>query len=227
MVIKQRAVRQEQKIERRQAILAAARVLFERTPYPDISMQQVAGHAALAKGTLYLYFKTKEELFLALLEQELAGWFDEMDAWLSGLNDDGQTCTRQDFVARLAGSLAGREIAIRLIVISQAILERNIAYATALSYKQLLHDRMQHTGAKLEACLPFLSSGLGARLILWIYLLIIGVQSAAEPAPLLRQALEEPGLQALRVDFQTEIQRILSVLIDGLACSADYVEVNK
>ncbi len=219
MPIKQRAVHQEQKAERRQAILEAARALFVQMPYAEISMQQVAVHASLAKGTLYLYFQTKEALFLALLEEELAVWFDEMDAWLSDLKSSGRASSPEEFVERLGHSLASREVAVRLIVISQAILEHNIDYPTALKYKQFIHDRMQATGAGLETCLAILRPGQGSRLILWIYLLIIGVQSVAEPAPLLRQALQEPGLQGLRVDFQTEIQRILTALIAGLSCS--------
>ena len=216
MVIKQRAIHRDQKLERRRAILDAARELFEQAPYSEISMLDMAEHAKLAKGTLYLYFKTKEELFLALLEQELDSWFDEMDAWLAGFLETRLTPAPGEFVSVLSQSLAQRSLAIRLIVISETILESNIDFATALRYKQLLHARMAATGAALEQLLPFLTPGAGIRLILWVYMLIIGVQSVAEPAPIVRRALEASELRPLRVDFRTEIETILSTLIAGL-----------
>ncbi|HVN54690.1 MAG TPA: TetR family transcriptional regulator [Anaerolineaceae bacterium] len=217
MVIKQRAIRHDQKLERRQAILAAGRELFDQASYSEISMESVSKRANLAKGTLYLYFKTKEELFLALLEQELESWFDEMDAWLAGARETGLPPTLREFASILSQSLAQRSLAVRLIAISETILESNIDYPTALRYKLLLHSRMAVTGAALESLLPFLSPGAGVRLILWVYMLIIGVQSVAEPAPIVRRTLEEPGLRPLRVDFQTEIESILSALIAGLS----------
>lgn len=217
MTIHRRAVHKEQKEERRQVILEAARQRFGQVPYEAISMSQVAEMAGLAKGTLYLYFKTKEELFLALLEQEFAAWFDEIDALLQGWQADGHVCSVEEFVDQLGQLLARYPTAVRLIVISQAILEHNIDFPVALAFKQVLHARMAQTGALLEACLPFVARGEGIRLVLWIYLLIVGVQNAAEPAPVVRQILDSPGMEAYRVDFLPEITQILTVLLKGLA----------
>jgi AcrR family transcriptional regulator len=41
-------------------------------------MAELAEQCGLAKGTLYLYFDSKEELFLAALELELAAWFEHL-----------------------------------------------------------------------------------------------------------------------------------------------------
>jgi AcrR family transcriptional regulator len=54
---------------RRACILNAARCVFARQGYADTVVDDIAGQAGIAKGTLYLYFKSKEEIFLgALLE---------------------------------------------------------------------------------------------------------------------------------------------------------------
>jgi AcrR family transcriptional regulator len=56
---------------KRAAILDAARAVFSRKGYSDAAVEDVAEEAHIAKGTLYLYFKSKEELYLAALASDL------------------------------------------------------------------------------------------------------------------------------------------------------------
>jgi AcrR family transcriptional regulator len=52
--------------ERKASILRAGMAVLERKDYHDITMEEVAREAGVAKGTPYLYFPTKEKLFSAL-----------------------------------------------------------------------------------------------------------------------------------------------------------------
>ena len=52
--------------ERKASILAAGMAVLERKDYRDITMEEVAREAGVAKGTPYLYFPTKEKLFTVL-----------------------------------------------------------------------------------------------------------------------------------------------------------------
>ena len=68
----------EERTERRRAaILAAAHTCFWKSGIRRTSIEDVANEAGLAKGTIYLYFAAKEELFAALAaqlcEEALAG----------------------------------------------------------------------------------------------------------------------------------------------------------
>src|SRR3972149_9538864 len=79
---RRRARSPEAKSARRAMILAAALPLLEDAELEAVVMDEVARKAGVAKGTLYLYFRTKEELFLGLLERAFEAWFDELDAQL-------------------------------------------------------------------------------------------------------------------------------------------------
>jgi AcrR family transcriptional regulator len=57
------------KAQRREDILAAAGRVFARRGYRNTEMQAVADEAGIAKGTLYLYYKSKEHLFLDAVDQ--------------------------------------------------------------------------------------------------------------------------------------------------------------
>src|SRR5262249_48927628 len=55
----------EARARRKEEILACATGVFAERGYPGTDMQAIADSAGVAKGTLYLYFTSKEELFLA------------------------------------------------------------------------------------------------------------------------------------------------------------------
>ena len=59
--------RVKEKEHRRQAILQAAKGLFFKQGFAATTMTQIAAAAELGKGTLYLYFQNKEELYISLL----------------------------------------------------------------------------------------------------------------------------------------------------------------
>ncbi len=56
---------------KRCAILDAARAVFSRKGYSETAVEDVAEEARVAKGTLYLYFKSKEELYLSALVSDV------------------------------------------------------------------------------------------------------------------------------------------------------------
>jgi AcrR family transcriptional regulator len=211
---KPRARQEEQKLERRQAILTIARVLFEETPFQALTMAQVADRAGLAKGTLYLYFKSKEELFLALLEDELAEWFHALDRTLAaqpaGLPP-----------GRLAGlirrSLESRPLLLRLLGILHAVLEQNVEPERVLAFKRMLLAAMATTGAELERVLPHLTEGQGMHLIVRANALVVGLQQVAMPSPMVAAAMrEDPALAVFELDFAQELEVTLTALIAGM-----------
>src|SRR5258707_387685 len=79
--------RQKQKEDRKERILAAAREVFFDVGIRRATVEAIAARADVAKGTVYLYFNTKEEILANLLlegldtlSQYLAVAFDEQAA---------------------------------------------------------------------------------------------------------------------------------------------------
>src|SRR5438552_8364751 len=62
--------RQEASELRRLAILQAARTVFARQGYANTVVEDIAAQAGIGKGTLYLYFPSKEQIYLAALLEE-------------------------------------------------------------------------------------------------------------------------------------------------------------
>ena len=63
--------RKREKLKRREEILDAAETIFFSKGISESTMDQVAEEAELSKGTLYLYFKNKEDLYFGITERAL------------------------------------------------------------------------------------------------------------------------------------------------------------
>ena len=67
-------------LQRRSEIVEAARHLFQMEGYEKTTLQDVMGRLGIAKGTIYHYFKAKEELLEAVVEDIVNGYLERMEA---------------------------------------------------------------------------------------------------------------------------------------------------
>ncbi|HEV2654500.1 MAG TPA: TetR family transcriptional regulator [Ktedonobacteraceae bacterium] len=218
--IRRRAVGEEQKEERRQAILEVAWRLFQRTPYEALTIAEVAEALELAKGTVFLYFRTKEALFLAIVEQQLTNWFAEVDAELSSLATPADSTQVVGVICR---ALETRPGLVRLLAILHTLLERNIELIEAVRFKHFLLEHMTQTGTQLERCLPFLASGTGTHLLLQSHAMVIGFWHLSDPAPVVREALQRPELRVFDLQFAPEFSNALQALLCGLEATSQRI----
>lgn len=214
-----RAMTEAQKEARRADILRVALHRFTLTPYQDLSMAATAEEAGVAKGTLYLYFKSKEEMFLSIYTDQLDGWLDELDRRLA---EAGGEASIARLVSAIGESLGSRTQLLQLTAILHTVLEQNVDYAAAKRFKTWLKERVLKTGALMEKHLPFLKPGQGARLLMQIDALVIGFQHMAEPSGVMRQVLAEPDMALFRVDLEKSLLDSLRTLLMGLAYEAKY-----
>ena len=76
--------RREKQQQTRTSLLSAGRKLFCRNGLEGASVDQVAHAAGYTKGAFYANFKSKEELFLVMLDERFAGELERIDEALAG-----------------------------------------------------------------------------------------------------------------------------------------------
>jgi AcrR family transcriptional regulator len=212
--MKQRARRDEDKAERIAAILDAGRELWSRSPWSGFTVGDVAERAGIVKGTVYIYFTSKERLLLAVFEEMLEEYFDEIDRALETRRGRWSADTIAD---TFATALRGRDPFLRLLPILGAILEHNVDYRAAAAFKRVTLTRMVRTALLLEARLKTLKSGDGMRFLLRASALLTGLANMAFPAPVIQQVFRnEPELRILRVDLHHEFLDCLTALLHGM-----------
>ncbi|NNE07280.1 MAG: TetR/AcrR family transcriptional regulator [Gemmatimonadetes bacterium] len=73
--------------EKERQILDAAVTVFARSGYHKSSIAAIAGEAGVAAGTIYLYFRQKEDLIIALFQRHLGDYLDEYEPRIRSESD--------------------------------------------------------------------------------------------------------------------------------------------
>ncbi len=91
MTMAQDVRKQQERQARRRRIQRAAREVFAENGYAKTSIERVARQASLSVGAIYLYFRSKEDLYTSLLEETL----EAIDTELTGIRDRGNLHTAE------------------------------------------------------------------------------------------------------------------------------------
>jgi TetR/AcrR family transcriptional regulator, repressor for uid operon len=76
------------KIELRERILHSAVTIFSKNGFDKSRMEDISLEAGISKGTLYLYFKSKDELFFAICENNIKKLKEQLDFLLAQKKED-------------------------------------------------------------------------------------------------------------------------------------------
>ena len=205
---------EQDKQARREVLLDAARDLFARANYAEVTMASIAGAAGLAKGTVYLYFATKETLFVTLLLGELAGWLGAIEASLSASE---APVTPERVVAQLTRQIVDRPLLVRLLGLLHVVLEQNIDAEETLAFKRALWALICDAGAVIERALGGLEPGLGARFLLQLYAVVVGLGQMTRATSMLDEVIRrEPVLRELQLNFALTLEEMASALLRAL-----------
>lgn len=202
---------------RRAELLAAAARLFDRSRYAALTMADVAAEAGVAKGTTYLYFRTKESLFLALLRDELEAWFAALAAAAPGPSppEPSPPDPAAALARVLASTLAARPRLVRLLGLLHLTLEQNLDVEEVRGWKTWLAERLVAAAPLLGPPGAPPAPEAAVRSFLYVHALVVGVGQMAEPSPVLDEVLAEPSLALLRVDFEADLREALGRLLRG------------
>lgn len=142
--------KQQERHVRRRRIQRAARQVFSDRTYSKASIEQIAREASLSVGAIYLYFRSKEDLYVSLLEETL----EHFDGELSRLRQ--QTEIRPDqrlhdawgLFVRWADSDVESTRILRLM--SQPGIRRQLSDEVATQVAAGLGKLREHLGAIIE-----------------------------------------------------------------------------
>ncbi len=163
----------EDKAARRTAILQAADVSFAAGPGHLPTAAVIASATGLAKGTVYLYFQTKEEIFAALLLQKWSTVMKESQALLQTTKGT-RAAKVSAFLAGLVAHLENHPELLRLDALGYSVLEKNMSHAVLVTHKAEFMMRLEKTGSVIDSALR-LTEGRGIQLFMRTYALTRGL----------------------------------------------------
>lgn len=193
----------EQKMQRKQTLLDAGWELFQAGDGQLPSVAQIVARAGLAKGTFYIYFKTKEELFLELVTTAMDELFAKLNRHLEQPQVSASSC-----IDVFIQAIDREAPIIQLGPMVTGVLEKNTAPEILLQFKQRLLTNLHQCGEKLGQHFPGISPQKAARTLLRSYAIVLGIaqiQPSANTTP-------EPNLDEIRLSLQEDARPLIEML---------------
>ena len=106
---------------RREEIVNACEKLYRTMSFKDITLKEISVETSFSRPSIYNYFQTKEEIFLALMQREYELWSAEVGA----LSAENNTMTAESFAAAIAHSLEKREQLLKLLAMNHYDMEEH------------------------------------------------------------------------------------------------------
>ena len=189
-----RARSDDAKRERRQFIVSTADQLLRREGFDAFTMNKLAAASNLAKGTLYLYFATREELVLVIYTDLHNGWINRF------LASEKQIIT-PDFAAlcaRFYQSFVADTLLVDLAARATSGLESHVPLAAWVAAKQAQTRSAKRLGGMF--CHRFEFGPAQAQRLAWAFL--VGLSGAQQCA------IDAGG----RAGMPTDLQRLSAIL---------------
>ena len=131
--------------ERKEEIINACEKLYQTLDFKDINMKLIGEQISVGRTSIYNYFQTKEEIFLALVEREYLKWNED----LSSLLKINEKLSKEDFIDIITNSLLKRKNLLKLISMNMFEMEANSRIQNITSFKLAFKESV----SLLEHCL--------------------------------------------------------------------------
>lgn len=208
--LRKRAIAPADKHARRDQIVRAAEDLSAKGS--QLSMDQLARRAGVAKGTVYLYFGTREEVLLAVHEKQTHEVFDVVERALAAAEPSAESVVR----AGLRYLRAHPEF-YPLAANCRYMLDTNISTEAAMAFKIGIAARIEPLGRRIEELYQGLKPGDGATLLMNNYALIVGLWQQADTPQCLRAVMHRPEMRIFKIDFEKQLTAALLDLWEAAA----------
>jgi AcrR family transcriptional regulator len=212
----QRARRPEQKLERRDAILGAARELALRDGVRTVSLAGIAARVGIHKSALLRYFETREQIFLELTAEAWREWVAALHAALDPAAP-GSPALVADVFAR---SFGDRPLLCDLIAHTPLNLERNVSAEAVRRYKLTSLAAVDEAAAITRRALPGLTPAECGEFVAALASLAGAIWQIANPGTALAELYaSDPALSRACVDLTPRLRRTAEILLAGLVPS--------
>ena len=135
---------------RREEIIAACAELNETMSFREITIKEIGAATSFTRTSIYNYFETKEEIFLALLQKEYELWVDAMNAVM----EQNETMTRSEIADALARTLTDRPRLLRLLSMNLFDMEANSRAERLAEFKVAFGTSLDTVTRMLEKYVP-------------------------------------------------------------------------
>lgn len=135
---------------RRDEIINACEKLYTTMNFKDITLKDISVETSFSRPSIYNYFQTKEEIFLALMQREYELWAEELNVLVS----ENENMTAENFASALAHSLERRKQLLKLLAMNLYDMEEHSRCERLTEFKIAYGASLDAVRACLEKFFP-------------------------------------------------------------------------
>ena len=179
--------------QRREEIVNACEQLYQTMSFKDITLKEIGNVTSFSRPTIYNYFHTKEEIFLALYERE----YDRWNAGLEIILESDENYSREKIAELIAGSLQKRKQLLRLLSMNNYDMEENSREELLASFKTSYGKSLKLFRRILEKYCPEKTDDEVSEIIYVFFPFMFGIYPYAEVT-----GKQKAAMKAAEVDYK-------------------------
>ena len=181
----------EQIAQKREEIVDACEQLYRTMSFREITLKEIGSITSFSRPTIYNYFETKEEIFLALFKRE----YDRWNAQLLAILEENDQLTKAQLADRIAQSLAERQQLLKLLSMNNYDMEANSRQELLTIFKQSYGRSLELMNTLLEKFCPEMSAADIRNFIYTFFPFMFGIYPYAEVTDKQKAAMQEAGIE--------------------------------
>lgn len=175
---------------RKEEIIQACASLYETMSFKDITIKEIGAVTSFTRTSIYNYFQTKEEIFLALLQQEYEKWIADLDE----VTGSHEALTDDELAHELARSLERRALLLKLMSMNHYDMEENSRLERLVEFKVAYGDSVRALARLLEKFRPQMGTGDRQEFLYSFLPFVYGVYPYTVVTDKQREAMDRAGI---------------------------------
>ena len=194
---------------RKEEIINACEQLYKTMSFKDITLKEIGNVTSFTRTSIYNYFQTKEEIFLALYEREYVRWNADLQ---SILNENGKL-TKAQLADKIASSIAKREQLLKLLSMNNYDMEANSRPELLVSFKVAYGESIKNMNSLLTKFCPDMSEQDIRSFIYVFFPFMFGIYPYTSVTEKQREAMKNAGVDFVyQTIFEITFNCILRLL---------------
>ena len=179
---------------RKDEIINACASLYETMGFRDITIRDIGNRTTFSRTSIYNYFQTKEEIFLALLQREHQAWADDLES----IANENESLTAEEFADKVARSLEKRGYMLKLMCMNLYDMECSSRIENLVSFKLAYANTLKVLTHCLEKFFPDMASDDIQKFIYAFFPFLFGVYPYTSTTKKQKEAMEIANIDYIK-----------------------------
>lgn len=182
-------VQKEHSDLRKEEIITACEMLYDKYHFKDITIKLISEQTTFSRPSIYNYFETKEEIFLALFKREYEKWTREIEEIR-----DSNKMTKDQFASALAHTIEHKQRLLKLLSMNMYDLEENSRIERLVEFKEAYKDAIHAVKTCLNKFFPEMTEEETIQFLYSFFPFMFGIYPYTVVTEKQKLAMKEAGI---------------------------------